>query len=447
MRNLVKAIPLIVFLFFSAYNGFAQDTIKKKPSLKKREQQRHAMRSRDLLINSITKSDTSIGNLLHRVEQYTTTYNQIDNTLSEGLDTADISVELPPVMRGIDKIITLGDTHKSSTLRYLFVLRDNLDRMQDKLDGWQSDLADINTKLVQNQNDLFKFNKDSLLKTIPSDSAVRVTFFSHLKVLRKLWHKVDSANRGALIKVNLLQDKTSVSYTKILDETDHLDAKIKGFATKAFSGESEYIWNISSQYNSFDTALNSTIKLNQVLFNYFLKNDKERNLIVALFAILVFSWIIYNRTNAKRINDDSVFNQANHIYKKPLISALLIVTSISPYFYSHPPAVFMEIFFLISIILTLILIRKDFQGAMFNFLILLFALTIVYSISNLFIQLSDVDRYVTFLLSVVSTIAGIAFYKKVKKSPDSHLPYTAPALKVFVVLQVLSMLLNITGRF
>ncbi|HEY4323315.1 MAG TPA: mechanosensitive ion channel domain-containing protein [Mucilaginibacter sp.] len=449
MRNLVKAITLIVFLFFSSHSGFAQTQTEKKPTLKKRDQQRHAMHKRDSLLKSITKSDTSIGNLLQRLEQYTTTYNQINNTLAEGLDTTDISEQLPAVMRRIDKVIALGNTHKSSTLRYLFVLRDNLDRMQDRLDGWQSDLADINTKLVQNQNDLFKFSKDSLLRTIPSDSVVRVTFFSHLRVVRKLWHKVDSANRSALVKVNLLQDKTSVSYTKILDETDHLDAKIKGFAVKAFNGESDYIWNTDNQYGSFDTVLNSTIKLNQTLFNYFLKNRMDVHLIVALFAILVFGWIIYNRIKAKQINDvaDSVFSQANYIYKKPIISALLIVTSISPYFYSHPPAVFLEIFFLISIILTLILIRRDFLGATFNFLMVLFVLTIVYSMSNLFIQLSDVDRYVTFVLSVISTIAGFAFYKKVKKSPDTHLPNTGLALKVFVGLQVLSMLLNITGRF
>jgi small-conductance mechanosensitive channel len=449
MRSLAKAISLVLLLSFSLCHGFAQSQTEKKPSLKKRERQRHAMHSRDSLLKSITKSDTSIGNLLQRVEHYTTTYNQINNNLAEGLDTVEISRELPPVIRRIDRIVTLGNTHKSSTLRYLFVLRDNLDRMQDKLEGWQADLADINTKLVQNQGDLFKFNKDSLLKTVPSDSLVQLSFFSHLKVLKELWHRVDSANRSALIKINLLQDKTSVSYTKILDETDHLDAKIGDFATKALAGESDFIWNVDNHYNSFDTAWNSTIKLNQALFNYFLKTFTERHLIVIAFALLVLGWVIYNRIKAKRINDslDSIFSQANYIYKKPVISALLVVTAISPYFYTHPPAVFLETFFLVSIILSLILIRKELLGASFNFLILLFVLTIVYSISNLFIQLSDIDRYVIFALSVISIITGIAFYKKVKKSPETHLPNTSLALKIFVALQVLSMLLNITGRF
>jgi small-conductance mechanosensitive channel len=51
------------------------------------------------------------------------------------------------------------------------------------------------------------------------------------------------------------------------------------------------------------------------------------------------------------------------------------------------------------------------------------------------------------LLSVISIIAGIVFYKKVKKSPDDYLPYKGLILKIFIVLQILSAILNITGRF
>jgi len=450
MRNLIKSISLIVLLIvvFSVNDGFAQVKTNRIGILK-REAQRRAMRSRDSLLRSINKSDTSISSLLQRVEQYTTTYNQINNSLAEGLDTADISEQLPPVIKRIDKITTLGNTHKSSTLRYLFVLRDNLDHLQGELDGWQADLTDISTKLIQNQNDLLKFSKDTLLKTVPADSVVRKTFFTQLKAVKILYHKVDADNRNALLKVNLLQDKISVSYANILDESDHIDSKIKGFALKAFSGESTYIWTIDNQYNNFKSALNSTIKLNELLFNYFIKSNLITHLIALIFLVLVFSWIMYNRVKVIRNNEqpETVFNEANYIYKKPIIASLLVVTAITPYFYSHPPVVFLEMFFLISMILTLILVKKDFHKTTYNFLVLLFALSIVYCVSNLFIEISNIDRYVVFILSAVTVIAGYKFYKEVKKSPENYLPYANPALKIFIGLQILSLLLNITGRF
>ncbi len=146
-------------------------------------------------------------------------------------------------------------------------------------------------------------------------------------------------------------------------------------------------------------------------------------------------------------NPETILNQANYIYKYPFITSLLVATAITPYFYSHPPVVYLETLFLVSIILSLILIKKDFERCCFTFLHRLFWLTIVYGVSNIFIQISNIDRYVILLLSIVSLWAGWEFYKKVKKSPQEHLPYTGLAIKIFICLQVLSFFLNISGRF
>jgi potassium efflux system protein len=451
MHKVLKSLSLFLILIItlSVTNSFAQVKSKRKSSIK-REAERRAMHSRDSLLKSISKSDTSINSLLQRIEQYTTAFNQIKNSLADGLDTADISQQLPPIVKRLDKVITLGNTHKSSTLRYLFVLRDNLDHMQGDLDDFQSDLADLGTKLVQNQSDLLKFTKDSLLiKTVPSDSVTRETFFADRKALRKLWAQVDITNRTALLKLNLLQDKISVSYTKILDESDHIDSKIKGFAVKAISGESDYIWNADPQYNDFKSALNSTIRLNNILLYYFSKSEIATHLVGALYLVLIFIWILYSRYKAMHTCEDiaSVFSQADYIYRKPLVSALIVVTAVVPYFYDHPPAAFLEIFFLISMILALILLKKDFPQATYKFFIFLFSISLIYCISNLFISISNIDRYVIFLLSALSIWAGYRFYKRYKQSPDDQIAYTGIALKIFVSLQVISLLLNITGRF
>jgi len=448
MQKIFKLITLPIVFAVLTQIGFAQNTGPKKP-MSKRDAERRAMHLRDSVFKSFNRSDTSISSLLQRVEHYTTIYNQINNTLGEGLDTADISAQLPPVIRRIDKITLLGNTHKSSTLRYLFVLRDNLDHLQNSLDGWQSDMSAISTKLVLNQNDLLKFNKDSLLKIVPADSAVRATFFVQLKAVKRLWHRVDSANRKALLKVNLLQDKISVSYTKILDESDHIDGKIKSFALKALSGESTYIWDIDTQYNNFTPALNSTIKLNQILFSYFIKNELPTHIIAVLFFVVIFSWLLYSRSKVIHNNEDpkAIFVEAKYIYRHPIISSLVVVTAITPYFYDHPPAVFLETLFLVSIALTLILLRSNFPKTAYRFLVLLLGLSIAYCISNLFIELSNVDRYIIFGLSIVSAVAGYRFYKKVNKVPDDYLPNTSLVTKVFVGMQLLSILLNISGRF
>jgi len=451
MRRRVKPIMLIIFtavLSLAVTNGYGQSQNKKEVT-KKRAQARLAMRKRDSSMRSLNRSDTSVNSLLQRIEQYTTTFNQIKNNLSKGLDTFEISRELPPVIRRIDRISNVSQSNKSGTLRYLFVLRDNLDRAQDDLEGWQSDLEDINATLIQNEHDLLKFSKDTLLKGSPSDSLLRNAFFIHRRDIGRLWRAIDSVNRRDLLKINFLQDKVSVAYTKTLDETDQIDSKIKDFAVKSISGESDYIWQPDPQYNNFNSALKRTVKLNTLIFNFFIKNASVVHLIAFVFFILIFTWIVFSRSIAlkNQENLEAITREAPYLYESPIISPLLVTTAIIPYFYTHPPTIFLESFFLLSIILSLALIRKHVPRSAKHFLSILFVLAICYALSNLFIEISNIDRYFILLVGILSIAAGVMFYKKVKASPGDHLPNTAIAIKLFIAFQILAVLLNVSGRF
>ena len=449
MYKLFKIIVLsiLVVITFSVDNSFAQDKKKKPKNL--RESARKLKHSRDSLLQTLSKTDTSVNSLIQRVEQYKTTFNQINNSLAEGLDTADESQQLPIVVKRIEKIQSVVNTKKSSTLRYLFVLRDNLDRIQDNLEGWQSDLDDVNTKLVQNQHDILKFTTDSLLKIIPTDSLLKYTYLAQLKAVKGLWHKTDSANRNNLYKVNLLQNKVTTAYSNILDATDQIDTKIKRFALRAESGEFGYIWENNTQYGDINTTLTSTTKLNKIQLNFFIANETVMHLVALLFLVLVAIWIGYNRLRAAGQSEhpESIQGHTNFIYAHPFISTILIVTAIAPYFYGHPPVIFLETFFLISIVCVLFLVKKNYPKSLFNFLLLLFIGAVIYSLSNLLVQITNFDRLLILLLSIISIVIAIWFYKKVNEAPKGHIPNTRLVLKIFIAMQFLSLILNITGRF
>lgn len=449
MRKTTKYKLLIIFLFAVcvSQNGFTQSKLINPRYL--REKQRKAMHSRDSLLRVINKSDTSVNGLLQRIEQYTTTFNQIRNNLADGLDTGDIGQQLPPMQKRLSRIDSLINTHKSSTLRYLFVLRDILDRSQGQLEDWQSTLDDINSSLIQNQADLIRFTKDSLIKTSPSDSTLKKAFFIQRKAVWLLWRNTDVSNRSDLSKINLLQDKVAIAYTNVLDESDHIDSKIKNFADKAITGEFGYIWESDPQYDNFKDPFNSTIKMNKLLFSYFIKNAALIHFIGLLFLVIILVWIIFNRIKVKR--DDklslAIADKITYVYKNPIISSLLVATAIVPYFYTHPPVVFTEILFLFPMIFVLVFIKREFPSEKLRFLIILFGLTIVYGVSNIFIEITNVDRFVILILSIISIFAGLSCFKAIKKNPEAYLPYSGLIVQIFIGMQSLSLLLNITGHF
>jgi potassium-dependent mechanosensitive channel len=446
----LAALGLLLLIVFSAGSSFAQTHVKKKKPKALRENERKSMHSRDSLFQVLNKSDTSMNSLVQKLSQYTNTFNQIDNGLAEGLDTGDVGDELPVVIKRVSRIKTLANTKKSSTLRYLFVLRDNVDHLQDLLEGWQGDLDDVNTKLVQNQHDIQRFKADSVIRNaMPSDSALREAFFDERAELGVLWHKTDSLNRGDLFKLNRLQNKIAALYTSILDLNDQIDSKIKKFAIRALGGEFGPIWTKDKQYNHIDSALNGTIRLNQIQVGYFFRNETVTHLIAIGFLLIVLGWILFNKYKTARHFEhrEIAADHARYVYTKPILSALLMATTIAPYFYDHPPVFFLECVFLTTTIIVLIFVKSYFPLSMFRFLSGIFCLTIIYSFSNLLVQINDIDRYTIFLLSIASIVFALLFYIKLRKEPQGHLRYTKLVLSIFVLMQLASLILNITGRF
>ncbi|HVW94963.1 MAG TPA: mechanosensitive ion channel domain-containing protein [Mucilaginibacter sp.] len=446
----IRLIPGLLFLsaLFCFYEASAQQKVKHQ-QLSVREREKNRMHSRDSLLRAYNQTDTSITGLLQQIERYTATFNQINNNLSEGLDTAEVSAGLPTTVRRIVKIDSLINTHKSSTLRYLFVLRDNLDHVQDKLSGWQSDLENVSSKLIQNQNELVKFTKDTSLRIVPYDSLIRKAFFAQRRKTRRLFRRTDSLNRANLLKINLLQDKITVAYTDALDATDQIDLKIKRFAIKAISGESGNILDTPLQFASFKTALQGTIRINSLLYGLFIKSETVIQHISFFFFLITLSWIFLAKRSIlrKHENPGAALSQANYISRNPLVSALLVSVAIIPYFYDHPPVVFIETLFLASMVLSLILIKRHFLTETFKFLCGLFLLSIIYGASNLFVQITNIDRLVILFLSIVSIISGTIIYKSARKDSADHLPHTCTALQIFIGLHILSLVLNLSGRF
>jgi len=450
MYKTFKAAALLLFLiaFFMPHEGMAQ--FKKRKYHSKRDSLRATIMSRDSMMRTFKKSDTSINSLLKKVEDYTSAYNDIKAGLSTPPDTVGISQQLPSFEKRTVTIKSLIDNDQSSTLRYLYAIRDFLTHSDDQLDLWQSQLKDINDKLLENENDLQDIYKDSSLKVIPADVNLRNTFLTQRDTLLKKWQALDAVNKKLFLKIGVLQNRVSSVYITILDETDEINLKIQSFSIRAFSEEYNYIWNMNAdEGSSFSNALDKTVLMNSKLFNFFVGRDTLIHLGGLLLFVLFFSWIYTTHRKIVRVrsNPESILDQAHYIVKYPIVSSIIITFAIAPNFYDHPPMVFLEALFIVLIIAVLILVKKTFSTPLYKFLNILFWITIVYSLSNLFIIVSNVDRVIILLLALVTIAVSIRFLRIVKKSPDEFLPYTNLILRVFISLQIISVLCNVFGRF
>jgi len=442
------ALLLFIFTFLLPYQSSAQ--VKKRRYHSKRDSLRATILSRDSVMMTFRKSDTSISSLLRKIEDYTSSYNEIKSGLSENIDTIEISQGLPAFEKRTVTIKSLIENDQSSTLRYLYAIRDFLTHSDDQLDLWQSQLKDINDKLLNNENQLQELYKDTLLKAGPKDFTLGNSFVSQRDTLKKNWRALDAVNKKLFLKVGNLQNRVSKVYITILDESDEIDLKIKDFSIRALSGDYSYIWDMHTAPGStFANSLDKTVAMNTKLFSFFVLRDTFIHMAGLLLFVLFFSWIYSSHRKILRVRSDppATLNQANYAVKYPIASALIVTFAIAPNFYDHPPMVFLEALFMVLIISVIYLVKKTLSKSFFNFLNILFWITLFYSISNLFIIVSNVDRVAVLILAGIAVIVSIRFYRVVKQNPDDYLPYSKIILSVFIILQALSFLCNVFGWF
>lgn len=444
----VAAFCLLFVMLFSCADVFAQNKKKKPRSV--RDSLRASILARDSMMRSLKRSDTSTNDLLQKVEQYTASFNQIKSNLSKNIDTAEISATLPSFETRISLIKSLIDNDKSSTLRYLYTIRDILTRSDDQLEVWQDQLADINSKLIQNKTTLDAISKDSVLKILPADSALATTFLIQKIAIESKYNRLDTVNKKLIVKISLLQNRTSSVYISILDLKDQIDLKIREFSIRAMSAEYNNIWDMKAdQVSDFGEALSKTAIMNSKLFSFFVGRDILIHLAGWVLLLGFIAWIYASRKKILSVNDSSenILGQSNYVVKYPVVSSLIVTFTLLPNFYDHPPAVVLETFFIILISAILFMIKKACPKPLYKYLLQLYVITIIYCLSNLFIQVTNVDRVAILILGMASAYISIKFIRVVSKAPEEFLPYTGIVLKFFVLLQAVSFICNVFGRF
>jgi potassium efflux system protein len=464
MRNLFKGISLgfiAVSLFGTAYNSNAQkvDTQKivkqaqalankKANPLSYRDSVRREMRRRNAMIRSFKNTDGSANVLLSKIEEYTNTYIQIKSDLSRGFDTLDVSEELPQMERRMSQMRITID--RSTTLNYLSTIRDMIDHSSDQLKEWQAQLTAYNNQLDTIRENIADFKADSLMHQTPADTDLRVKSYLQVKALETKWARLDSVSKKGIIKISDLENRVSALSLLVLDLDNQVDFRVHEFTLKAITNEYGFIW-ATRQTDRLDTTLVRSYNVNYRLYKYFLisKSNYLRHIACILLLVLFLVWILSSKRKIQRVKDDhqSIFDQTHYAIKHPLTSAVLVVSIIGTYFYDHPPQVFSQTTLIVTIAAIGILIKDIWPKPLFNFWKILFVLAILLSVSNVLILVTYTDRLLLLATACIGIYAAFKLVKYVRTSPTAFPLYLEIILKLFIGLLVVSILMNIVGRF
>ncbi|MDN3580106.1 mechanosensitive ion channel family protein [Mucilaginibacter flavus] len=439
-----------LFLLLPPQNSFAQ-TKKKKGHHTLRDSLREKVLQRDSVIRSFKHSDGSVNVLLGKIEDYTSTYVETNSDLARGFDTLDISQQLPTLEKRMALMRKAIDN--STTMGFLVSIRGMVDHLKDQLNSWEDQLTAYNNQLDKIHSDIADFKKDTVLRTAPADSSLRLKSFIQVQSLERKWKSLDDSTEKAIIKIGLLENRVSSLTILLIDVDDRIDLKIHDFTLKAMDNEYGYIWNIHKEGSKqrLDTALVRSYKLNSRLFRYFLTNQSNyKGHFITIFLLLAFlGWLINSRRKVAKTGNvhQKIVDETSYVVKHPYLSAIMVISVLAPFFYDHATQVFLHIMLLITTGMIGFLIKDVWPKPLYKFWTLLLGAAVVFALSSLLILNTDFDRVVLLLLSGYVIFFSVKFAKLLKSSTDIYPPHLRIIIRVFIGLQLVSVLLNVLGRF
>lgn len=451
MKTALFKSLLSLFLALFTTGFFLCESVSAQKKKNRSDSIRKEQIRRDSILNSLKKTDTSLNSLLQRIEIYTDEFNELDNTMDKGIDTAQISRALPMIEKRILSIKqSLVINEKTVTLRYLYTVRDLTTRLNEVLEKWQLQLEKYNGTMVQTQGRLEKILRDTSLQKLPADSSLRVQFKVQVNSLyAKLGH-LDSANSNGLRRVGMLQNRISQSMITMAEYRQQIDDNLLDFGYRTLTQEFPVLFfDKKSDYPStFRASIKQTILLDAQTLQYYIKFNVPTHLFILLVFIGFFWWIKSNQQSIsdQRNEGEHVFDQVTFLKRSPVFPALLISTTLALFVYDHPPVPFTYIFVAVQVIATACIIPFVWNKRFVRFWIGVTTLFFFYAISNMLLEVSRNERMMLFCLSIIGAVTGALFLRDAKQKPQIYLPKTRPIFIAYTVLQSLAVLLNFFGR-
>jgi potassium efflux system protein len=441
---------LAATLILNSINGFSQQVKKIKRHATLRDSLRERVLKRDSVIRSFKHSDASVNALVDKIEGYTSAYVENNADLARGFDTLEISEQLPTLEMQMEHMRKSVD--KLTTLSYLVSIRGIVDHLKKQLNVWEDQLTNYNNLLDKISGNILDFKKDTALRAAPADSNLRIKYALQVQNLNREWDSLNEKVEKTIIRIGLLENRVSSLTILLIDIDDRIDFKVHEFTLEALNNEAGYIWAMKPGYLApITTAMLQSYQLNKRLYRFFLVS--KANYTGHILCILVFAffvgWILSSRRKLVQTGDlyHQLISQTSYALKQPYLSAILLVSVLAPYFYDHAGQIFSETMVLLMLAAAGPLIKENWPAPLYRFWRILFILAIFFAFSNLLIINTGFDRISLLVLSVFTVFKSIQFIRLLKTNTDRYPPHLKPGLQIFVALHIISVLLNITGRF
>lgn len=397
-------------------------------------------------------SGPSLETSIRKIGEYSRTISLITQTLNKGLDTTMINESIPRMERFVTNVDTrLKENLNRPNLRLISAL--------EYLVGLAEKRATEVTQMIDNRMDELirakaqfdSIKSDDIMRYALRDSLVLPEFQQSLNQLKRKVLETDSLLNVERIETAEFQYKVSAIALQIEDIGQIVKTEKRNLERNTYRKEMNYIWNPSDfpKTERIADIFSQSMGFNFLIINSYLKEFPGLSIFLLLVIFVLFYWI---RKNLKQIRvnkefSDIILGRLRYVHKFPLLSAIMVVLAIAPFFYPKPPQSFSSFLLLLIVTASGFMIRKRVSPKAFRLWLVMFVLFVFNLLSKLYWDVAYQERWHILAFNVFSILITLRFYKLLRVKDENIPGYFGPIIMVFVGLQGVSILANILGRF
>ncbi len=394
-------------------------------------------------------TDTASADAINRIETINNTLKAFNTIIQKGYDTSDISESLPMYSRNLKLVkYNVSSIKGSQNLRNLGLMQDMLGDIIGDLKDWQSSLLAYYTQIAGISAQMRAISLDSVSKGLPADSALRLLYQRRVAELKAKWLSTDTITRTSITKIDRLQTEVSAQYDEALELQTAVNTITQNYNATIFDDQYGYVFSPSTLDTSnqrFGQVLHKSIRITGKVVNFYINDNWGGRIFAIILSLLFFVWTLVNIRHNRKTNN-AIFAQLKYLDFPPVIAALVFLFTLIPFMDINPPVVFVEVVQLLLAISLSVLLIKKWPGPLYIVWIFLFLMLVLHSINGLLVSFTYTSRITMLFLDALSVLLGWKLLSNLKLNKNLFPRYINVVAYLFIILNILAVICNITGR-
>ncbi|HLA57738.1 MAG TPA: mechanosensitive ion channel domain-containing protein [Puia sp.] len=313
-------------------------------------------RMSDSILNEKEIKDTTVPNMVNKVETYSFSLNRAENFFDKRLDTTGMLKSLSGMERALnyfhnnlernDNPLNLRNLNTASVL--LGESRETMSDWQKKLDSYVDQLTGIHERIRTVKHDSSLLN-DSLNQILHGE----------MKSVYERSLSLDSVYHSAAIKINTLRNRVSINFLLVKDlQTTIIDRQQAIGQAMWKQEESPLLAFCSTDYDVtvWDVIKDSIVRSLRVIKIFMATTWDTRTINIIIWILLLIWFLITLRVVRKKPDNESILRNLTFLKKSALLSSLLLLFTYGSFAYVSAPAAYVHLNEFIRLILLCILL-------------------------------------------------------------------------------------------